>query len=76
MGASKKIKKILVDKGMTQVELAKAIGERDNKPPKDVQQIRNALSRDTFTYAILEHWLDILGCDIVFRDRETGKLYD
>lgn len=69
MGASKKIKKILIDRGMTQYDLAEAIG-------KDPQQVRNTLYRDGFNYATLEGWLDAIDCDIIFRDNKTGKLYE
>lgn len=69
MGASKKIKKTLIDKDMTQIQFANAIG-------KDYQQLKNALSRDAFQYNLLEKWLDEIGIDIVFRDRATGKIID
>ena len=69
MGASKKIKKILIDKDMTQLEFSQVLG-------RDYQQVKNALSRDSFTYRILDDWLDAIGCDIVFKDRKTGKLYE
>lgn len=69
MGASKKIKKILIDKNINQKMFAEELG-------KDYQQVQNALFRDTFNCRILEEWLDVLGCDMVFRDRETGKIYD
>ena len=69
MGASKKIKKILIDRDMTQTDFAKAIG-------KDPQQTKNALCRDTFRYNLLEQWLDAINCEIVFRDKTSGKLYD
>lgn len=69
MGASKKIKKILVDRDMTQAQFADAIG-------KDHQQTKNALCRDTFNYNMLEQWLDAIDCEIVFRDKTSGRLYD
>lgn len=69
MGATKKIKKILIDKDMTQNDFAKAIG-------KDAQQTKNALYRDTFQYNLLEQWLEAIDCEIVFRDRKSGRLYD
>lgn len=69
MGASKKIKKILIDREMTQADFADAIG-------KDVQQTKNALCRDTFNFNLLESWLDCIDCEIVFRDKTSGKLYD
>lgn len=69
MGASKKIKKILIDREMTQSQFADAIG-------KDHQQLKNALCRDTFNYNALEKWLEAIDCEIVFRDRTSGRLYD
>lgn len=69
MGASKKIKKILIDKDMTQEDFADAIG-------KEAQQTRNALYRDSSSFSTIENWLDAIGCDIVFRDRATGKIYE
>ena len=69
MGASKKIRRVLFEKELTQVELAKLAG-------KDVQALRNQLYRDNFTYASVEHLCDALGVEIVFRDKESGKLYD
>ena len=69
MGASKKIKKILIDKGLSQAEFAGIVN-------KDPQQMRNSLCRDSSNYATIEKWLDAIGVDIVFRDRETGRLYE
>ena len=69
MGASKKIKKILFDKEMTQIDLAQ-------RAKKDVQTLRNQLYRDNFTYASVEHLCNALNCEIVFRDKETGRIYD
>ena len=69
MGATKKIKKILLEKNLNQIQLAELAD-------KDVQSLRNQLYKDRFTYASVEHLCDVLGCDIVFRDRETGRIYD
>lgn len=69
MGASKKIKKVLIDKGLTQVDLA-------SMADKGVQTLRSQLYRDNLTYASVEHLCNVLDCDIVFRDRTTGKIYD
>lgn len=69
MGASKKIRKALVEKGINQVRLAEIAG-------KDVGALRNQLYRDNLTYASVEHLCDVLGYDIVFRDRETGRIID
>lgn len=69
MGATRKIKKMLIDKGMTQVELA-------DLADKNVMTLRNQLSRDGLTYKSVEHLCDVLDYDIVFRDRKTGKIID
>ena len=69
MGASKKIKKALLEKDMTQVQLAALAG-------KNLQALRNQLYRDNLTYANVELFCDIMGYEIVFRDKVTGKIID
>ena len=69
MGASKKIKMVLVDRELTQVDLAKITG-------KHIQTLRNLLHRDSMSYETVESIADALGCDIVFKDRVTGKIYE
>lgn len=68
MGASRKLKDALKYKKITQIELAKQTG-------KDLQALRNMLYRDNMTYATVELLADAIGCDVVLRDRKTGKLY-
>ena len=68
MGASKKLKMALLDKGMKQADLAERTG-------KQLQAMRNMFYRDNMTYANVEQFADALGCDVVLRDRKTGKLY-
>lgn len=69
MGVSKKIKMALIDKGIKQKELAESLGY------KSINSIYNALNRDSMTFEVAERWADVIGCDIVLRDRETGKIY-
>lgn len=69
MGSSEKIKQILKDRGMKQEDYAKLLG-------RDVQQVRNFLYRDNQTYKTVESWLDAIDCEIVIRDKLTGKLYE
>lgn len=69
MGATKKIKKILIDKDMTQVTLAELAD-------KNVLTLRNQLSRDNLTYKSVEQLCDVLDYDIVFRRRSDGKIID
>lgn len=76
---SDKLKIILKDKNVTSKELAKRIG-------KTPQAVYNAMCREgkespkgkaiSIEYRIVEEMLDALGCDIVFRDRETGQIYE
>lgn len=70
MGASKKIKMALLDKGMTQKELSDRLGYVGKNT------MYNLLGRDSLSFATVEKWADILGCDVVLRDRVSGKIYD
>lgn len=69
MGASKKLKKAMIDKDIKQTDLSAVTG-------RAVQTLRNIMSRDNMNYATVEELADALGCDIVLRDRETGRIYD
>ncbi len=69
MGVSRLIKKALIDGNMTQNDFAKLIG-------KDPQQVRNALYRDSFTFAIAKQWFEALGYELVIRNKETGRIID
>jgi len=68
MGASKKLKMILLDKGIRQADLAEMTG-------RHLPTLRNMFYRDNMTYATVEQLADALGCDVVLWDRKTGKLY-
>lgn len=68
MGALKKIKAILLSRGMTQIDLARHAG-------KSIQTLRNLLHRDSMSYATVEELLDSIDCEIVFRDKQTGKIF-
>lgn len=70
MGASKKIKKVLIDKDIKQKELAERLGYKGRT------SIYNMLAKDNLTFENVERWADAIGCDVVLRDRETGKIYD
>ena len=70
MGASKKIKMALLDKEIQQKELARRLGYEGKNT------IYNMMKRDNMTFAVVEKWADILGCDVVLRDRESGKIYE
>lgn len=67
-GASKHLKMAMLDKGITQIAFAEKIGK-----PK--QSLYNMMSRDSMSYKTVEELADVLGCDVVLRDRETGRIY-
>ena len=68
MGATKHIKMVLVDKGIKVGELAAMMDI--SQPALSVK-----LSHDTMSFKTTEEIADLLGCDVVLRDRETGKIY-
>lgn len=68
MGLSKNIKMAMLDKEITSSELAGRLGIQRNS-------VSVALSRDTFTVQIAENYANKIDCDIVLRDRKTGKIY-
>ena len=67
MSATTTIKKCLIEKGLKTGALADLLGE--NKTT-----FYNKISRDTMKYNDVEKIADVLGCDVVFRDRNTGKI--
>lgn len=68
MSATKHIRRVLFEKDIKGLELADMIGK-----PK--QSLYNQLNRDTWKFSEVEKIADALGCDIVFKDRETGAEY-
>ena len=68
MSASKTIKKCMISKGVKPGFVADRLG--DNK-----QVFYNKLSRDTMKYNDVEKIADVLDCDVVFQDRQTGEIY-
>lgn len=66
MGASRQLKTIMVYKGVTAVSTADKLG-------KARQTFYNMLQRDVMKFSEVELIADALGCDIIFKDRETGK---
>lgn len=72
MGAAKRIRQILIEEDLTQAQFAEMI-----KPEAgaNAQQVRDTLTRDSFRFSTLEEWLDVLGYDIVFISRKSGKQF-
>lgn len=85
MGATKQLKMIMLDKDIKTREFAEMYqslprqvnreNKGDTKTAKSPNTVYNMLRRDNMTFATVEMMADILGCDIVFKDRETGKEY-
>lgn len=72
MGASKRIKQILIEEGLTQKQFADIVMPDSNA---NAQQVRDHLHRDSFRFSTVERWLDAIGYDIVFESRKTGKQF-
>ena len=69
MGAKKHIKLAMTDKNIKSSEVAEAL-----KIDK-IQAFYNKVNRDTMSFKDAEKIANALGCDIVFIDRETKKMY-
>ena len=68
MGASKRLKIIMLDKDVMKKDVAENIG-------MDKQILYNMLYKDNMSFKQVETIIEALGCEIVFRDKETGKEY-
>ena len=83
MGASKQLKMIMLDKDIKTRTFAEMYQQRPRNDGKgDAKKataspntVYNMLRRDNMTFATVETMADILGCDIIFKDRITGKEY-
>ena len=68
-GGARIINMAVASKKITQKELA----ERCGMP---TQSLYNMLGRNTLTVKSLQTLADAIGCDVVLKDRETGKIYE
>ncbi len=68
MGAAEKIKMVAKDKKITYGNLGELIGMK----PK---MFYKKLDRNSMSYTDAEKIADALNCDIIFKDRKTGKEY-
>lgn len=67
-GATKHLKMAMIDKNISQVEFA----ERADMP---VQSLYNMLNRNKMKFKQVEAFAEAIGCEVVLRDKETGKIY-
>ncbi len=70
MGASKHIKIALMDKDLSIKDLHEKTGT-----DSPLQSLYNQFNRDTWKFADVEKLADLLGCDVLLVDRETGRKY-
>lgn len=66
MGASKPIKQLMQEKGVSVKELAEMLEINS-------QSMSNKLYRDSFSYNEVVKIADLLGCDVKLIMRDTGK---
>lgn len=66
MGAAKVIKQIMYEQNVSVSQLASALGIQP-------QSLSNKLYRDSFSFDDVVRIADILGSDVKFTIRETGK---
>lgn len=68
MGASKRIRMAMIDKGIKPRHLEQTTGIKS-------QLISNSLNKDNMTFKRVEMLAEALGCEVVLRDKETGRIY-
>lgn len=68
MGASKKIKQVMIEKDINVKNLSEVL-DIVSSP----QALSNKLYKDNFSFSDVEKIADALGCDVKIVDRETGK---
>lgn len=68
MGAKKHIKAVLLDNDINMSKYADMLG-------MEYHAAANKLSRDNMSFKDAEKIADKLNCDIVFVNRDTGKIY-
>lgn len=68
MGMTKNIKMAMLDMGVKPKELSERMGIK-------TENLYNIFSKDSMTIKRAELFAEALGCEIVLRNKETGKIY-
>lgn len=68
MGAGKTLKKVLIDKGLTQRDLARRLG-------KPSQTVYNTVFKDAFKISTAVEYGEALDCSLAYVDNTTGEVY-
>ena len=74
MKPSERLRLVMKDKKITSKELA----ERSGRAPITVYGMFSRdknTKKDGMTYRVVEELVEAMGCEIVIRDKETGKEY-
>lgn len=74
MRASRILKSIMARKGITVSDLARELG-RSDKTIYGTFANDERSTRKGMTFENVVEMAEVLGCEIVFRDKETGKEY-
>ena len=74
MRATKRIKMIMLDKDVKVADLAERTGKATSTIYNTFNNDKNT-QRSGMTFETASELAEALGCELVFRDKETGKVY-
>lgn len=74
MGVTKQLRAVMKEKGIKLKDFAQMYNP-DSEAKTKTQVVSNMLTRDNMTFATVEQMADLLGCEVVLRDKKTGKIY-
>lgn len=75
MDSRKRIKTVITAEGTTLKNIVDELNRRNPDNTTTAQNITNKLARKTIRFDEVAEIMDILGYDVIFRSRETGKEY-
>lgn len=68
-----RIKTVMAAENITLKNIVEKINSRNPEHTTTAQNITNKLARNTIRFGEVEEIMDILGYDVIFRHRQTGK---
>ena len=75
MDSRTRIKTVMSAEGRTLKSVVEEINQRNQDNPITAQNVTNKLARKTIRLDEVVEIMDILGYDVIFRNRTTGKEY-
>lgn len=75
MDSRTRIKTVMSAEGRTLKSVVEEINQRNQDNPTTAQNVTNKLARKTIRLDEVVEIMDILGYDVIFRNRTTGKEY-